>query len=306
MADMAPAELYRLEPDRPELDRPVLVQALSGFIDAGSAVRLAREHLLATLDHRVVATFDVDQLVDYRSRRPAMLFVEDHWEHYEEPQLVVRLVWDSVGVPFLLLDGPEPDVQWERFITAVRGVVAQLNVRLTVGLNAIPMAVPHTRQVGVTAHATRKQLVSGFQPWVNTVTVPASAGHLLEYRLGQHGLDAIGFAAHVPHYVAQLDYPLSAAVLLESVTAVSGLALPTDELRTAAETVRGEIDAQVAQSPEVAAVVQGLEEQYDSYTSDHRDLLADPSARLPTADELGAELERFLSERHERGDSADG
>jgi predicted ATP-grasp superfamily ATP-dependent carboligase len=306
MAGMAPADLYRLEPDRPELDRPVLVQALNGFVDAGGAVRLAREHLLAALDHRVVATFDVDQLIDYRSRRPPMLFVEDHWEHYEDPQLAVRLVWDSAGVPFLLLDGPEPDVRWERFVGAVRAMIAQLDVRLTVGLNAIPMAVPHTRPVGITAHATRRQLVSGFRPWVSTVTVPASAGHLLEYRLGQHGLDAVGFAAHVPHYVAQLDYPLSAAVLLESVAAVSGLALPTDGLRSAAETVRGEIDAQVAQSAEVAAVVHGLEEQYDSFTSDHRDLLADPAARLPTADELGAELERFLSEQRERGDSADG
>ncbi len=303
---MAPTELYRLEPDRPELAQPVLIQALHGFIDAGNAVRLAREHLLATLDHRVVATFDVDQLLDYRSRRPPMLFVEDHWEHYEEPRLVVRLLWDEAGVPFLLLDGPEPDVQWERFVAAVRALVTQLDVRLTVGLNAIPMAVPHTRPVGVTAHATRKQLIAGFQPWVNTVTVPASAGHLLEYRLGQQGQDAVGFAAHVPHYVAQLDYPLSAVVLLESTAAVSGLALPVDALRSAAETVREEIDAQVAQSPEVATVVRGLEEQYDAFASDHRDLLADGGSRLPTADELGAELERFLSEQRERGDSTDG
>src|SRR5688500_17999019 len=79
-----------LQPDAPEPDvpgraGPVLVQALGGFIDAGAAGRLAREHLLSSLPHRVVARFDVDQLLDYRSRRPAMLFVQDHWEHYEQP-----------------------------------------------------------------------------------------------------------------------------------------------------------------------------------------------------------------------------
>ena len=45
-----PNELYQLEADVPELGRPVLIQALTGFVDAGDAGRLAREHLLAKLD----------------------------------------------------------------------------------------------------------------------------------------------------------------------------------------------------------------------------------------------------------------
>jgi hypothetical protein len=70
------------------MGRPVLIQALDGFIDAGGAKRIAREHLLATYESQVVATFDVDQLLDYRARRPAMLFVEDHWASYDDPLLV--------------------------------------------------------------------------------------------------------------------------------------------------------------------------------------------------------------------------
>ena len=85
-----PKELYRLAPEQPaegELERPVLLHALGGFIDAGFAGKLAADHLLETLPHRVIATFDVDQLYDYRARRPPMMFVEDHWESYEEPAL---------------------------------------------------------------------------------------------------------------------------------------------------------------------------------------------------------------------------
>ena len=74
-----PHGLYQLTEDVPDLGRPVLIQALTGFVDAGAASRVAREHLLDTLESRVVATFDIDQLLDYRSRRPVMLFVEDHW-----------------------------------------------------------------------------------------------------------------------------------------------------------------------------------------------------------------------------------
>jgi hypothetical protein len=292
-----PSELFELDPDRPELGRPVLVQALDGFIDAGGAKRIAREHLLSAYPSHVVATFDADQLLDYRARRPAMLFVEDHWESYDDPQLAVHLLHDAVGTPFLLLAGPEPDVQWERFTAAVKMVIDRLGVRLTIGLNAIPMGVPHTRPTGIIAHGSRKELVADYEPWINAVQVPGTAGHLLEYRLGQAGYDAVGFAVHVPHYVAQAEYPAASAALLSEVGKVSGLALPLDALLEAAVTTRAAIDEQVAGSPEVAAVVQALENQYDAFVAGRESSLLVNDADLPSADELGAELERFLAEQ---------
>jgi hypothetical protein len=293
-----PDELYELTGDPPELGRPVLIQALSGFVDAGAAVRLAREHLLSTGEPRLVARFDLDQLLDYRSRRPTMLFVEDHWESYEEQELALHLLHDDTAAPYLLLAGPEPDLQWDRFIAAVTSLVERFNVRLTVGMTAIPMAVPHTRPTGVTAHATRRELVAGHEPWLQRVQVPASAGNLLEFRLGQRGRDAVGFAAHVPHYLAQNNYPAAAAVLLTSVSRASGLAVATAPLHEAAEAMRATVDDQVATSDEVASHVRGLEEQYDALIQSRQDrrLLAG-EAGLPTADELGAELERFLAEQ---------
>ena len=117
-----PHELYELTDDLPDLGQPVLIQALSGFVDAGNATRLAREQLLTSLDARPVARFDLDQLFDYRSRRPVMTFVEDHWESYDAPALELHLLRDDADTPFLLLTGPEPDLQWERFVAAVAGL----------------------------------------------------------------------------------------------------------------------------------------------------------------------------------------
>ncbi|MER5701497.1 PAC2 family protein [Micromonospora sp. NPDC002296] len=300
-----PHELYELSDELPDLGQPVLIQALTGFVDAGSATRLAREQLLTSLDARQVARFDVDQLYDYRSRRPSMTFVEDHWEEYEAPTLEVHLLRDDDETPFLLLTGPEPDLQWERFVAAVAGLSARLDVRLTVGLNSIPMAVPHTRPTGVTAHATRRELISGYEPWLQRVQVPGSVGHLLEFRLGELGRDALGFSAHVPHYVAQAEYPAAAEVLLASVSRSTGLLLPRDGLRSAAEVVRVEIDRQVAQTEDAAALVSALEEQYDAFARGRgeKNLLAAEAGPLPTADELGAELERFLAEQGRPGDT---
>jgi predicted ATP-grasp superfamily ATP-dependent carboligase len=292
---------------------PVLLHVLTGFIDAGQAGALARDHLLATMEHRPVATFDVDLLLDYRSRRPPMIFVADHWESYDDPRLVLHEVTDAAGTRFLLLEGAEPDIQWERFVAAVRGLVEDLGVRLTIGIHGIPMGVPHTRPTSVTAHATRPELVAGRDAWVGTVQVPGSITNLLEFRLGQAGHDAMGFAVHVPHYLSQADYPDAAAVLLENVTAVTDLTLPTATLREAAEATRAEIDEQVAGSEEVAAVVRALEQQYDAYVAsrggeapgDEQGLLAGRRG-FPTADELGAELERFLADQRHGGEQPEG
>jgi hypothetical protein len=166
-----PTELYQVEDNVNEALRPtgeptntdeprVLLHHLSGYIDAGHAGRLAVDHLLSALPNTLVATFDVDQLLDYRSRRPTMTFDGDHWAEYDEPVLGIYAMRDLTGTPFLLLTGPEPDTQWERFASAVGELVERLDVDLTVGMAAIPMAVPHTRPAGVTAHGTRRELIS--------------------------------------------------------------------------------------------------------------------------------------------------
>ena len=298
--------------DVPELegrkDGPVLVHALDGFLDAGNAASLAAKHLQAETAGRVVASFSIDDFYDYRARRPPMSFVENHYEGYEAPRLVVRLLDDRNGSPYLLLHGPEPDMHWEAFALAVRTVVEHFGVRLTVAMGAVPMAVPHTRPVMLTNHATTPDLLVQQNVWRGQIRVPASAQALLEFRLGEWGHPATGFVAHIPHYVAQFDYPLASVALLESVEDVTGLEWDLDPLRAAGEAKMLEITAQIEDSAEVRDVVAGLEQQYDAF---HRPDAEDGSTlplaeeqELPTGEELGAEFERFLAglDRRDRPD----
>jgi predicted ATP-grasp superfamily ATP-dependent carboligase len=170
---------------------------------------------------------------------------------------------------------------------------------MTVGMHGIPMGVPHTRPMGVTGHATRPELVADHQPMLNRLQVPGSIGALLELRLGETGEDALGFAAHVPHYLAQAAYPSAALSLLSAIIKVTGLKLPEKALREAAERADAEVNRQVSGSDEVAEVVRALEEQYDQFAegANRGNLLADGIDRMPTADELGSEFERFLAEQ---------
>lgn len=301
-----PSEIYDVDPAvAAEVEArsaggagPVLVHAVRGFVDAGGAGRLAAEHLTEQLSTSRLVTFDVDQLLDYRSRRPTVTFDSTRWIDYEEPELAVDLVRDTSGVPFLLLHGVEPDVQWERFAAAVRQIVERFDVPLTVGVHGVPMGIPHTRPLTVTAHANRPELIADYTSWFGSVRVPADAGALLEIRLGESGHDAVGFAVHVPHYLAQSPFPQASITALEHVQRASGLELEVAALTEAAEETRLEVDRQVSDSAEVAQVVHALEEQYDAFTHNiGRPSLLAETAELPTADELGAEFERFLAEQ---------
>ncbi|MGH3321589.1 MAG: proteasome assembly chaperone family protein [Streptosporangiaceae bacterium] len=297
-----PTDLYEFGSDLPDLRKPALLCGLDGFVDAGGVGGLVREQILNDLEHEVVATFDVDRLIDYRSRRPMMTYVEDHWETYDAPELALRLVHDGAGVPFLLLSGPEPDHEWELFTAAAQGLIERLDVGLTVGFHGIPMAVPHTRPVGLTAHATRPELVANYRQWLSRVDVPGSAAALLELRLGEAGRDALGFAVHVPHYLSQSAYPAAALTALEAVSSATGLSFPDKELREGAERANAEIARQVEGSEEVAETVRGLEQQYDAYVAaQQRNTAEVEMTDIPSADELGAQFERFLAER-DRGD----
>lgn len=298
-----PRDLYEVDSGLPELDGAVLLHQLDGFIDAGSAAKIVTEHLLSGRESEVVARFDIDRLLDYRARRPMMTFEADHWARFEAPELLVRPCHDDGDTPFLVLAGPEPDLEWEGYAAAVRGLVERWGVRMTVSYHGIPMGAPHTRPLGVTAHATRAELIGEFDPVLNRLQVPGSAAALTELRLGEAGHDAAGFAAHVPHYLAQSRYPAAGLTLLGSIARITGLALPEESLAEAARRTDNEIARQVAESEEVADVVRALEQQYDTFVEamDRRSLLAE-DVPVPTAEELGAEFERFLAERHERGD----
>jgi hypothetical protein len=287
----------------------VLLYHLDGFIDAGETGEQLVEELLDDGRPQVtVARFDHDRLIDYRARRPAMTFRRDRWTAYDTPALELRLLRDATHQPFLVLSGPEPDVEWESFAAAVRQIVERLRVRISVNFHGIPMGVPHTRPVGLTPHGNRTDLVPGQRGLFDEAQVPASAAALIELRLTEAGHDVLGVAAHVPHYISRSRYPDAALVVLETITAATGLVLPeaVHILRSRALKTQNEIERELDEGDsELVAVVRGLEQQYDAIAgmATRGSLVAEP-AELPSADELGEVFERFLAEREDGDDPA--
>lgn len=301
-----PRSLFELNPDVVVPSGLPLVAGLTGFADAGGAVAQTTEYLLSTLDTTVVATFDADELLDYRARRPIIMFEGDHLTDYRPPRLSLDLARDEIGQQFLLLTGYEPDFQWERFSAAVLGLIDRFEVGSTTWINSIPMPVPHTRPIGVTVSGNRTDLIEAMSVWRPTTQVPANALHLVEYRL--QGLDhpTTGFVLLVPHYLADAEYPSAAVAALEAVSASTGRIFPTDVLREQGREFVARIDEQVAENGELAKLVHTLEERHDSYMEGTtlRSPLTDEDGELPSADEIAAELEKFLAFRRSRDDDS--
>lgn len=293
-----PTDLYSFEADAHHAGprSGVLVVALGAFIDAGGVQRVLSEHLVETGEAEVVARFDLDMLYDYRNRRPLMVFDANQWADYETPQMLLQRLVDRDGQTYHLLTGPEPDFQWERVVTAVKGLVVDLGVSLVVTVHGVPMGVPHTRPVGMTAHATDPLLIGDvFSPF-GRVKVPASLSALLELRLGEAGHQAAGFAIHVPHYLAGSEFAEGALTALNAVVDLTGLSLPNDALVAKVDVNRRAIIAEVGESEEVQALVKALEQQYDAFMQgqDHPNLWAGDDVQIPSADQIGAEFENFL------------
>jgi PAC2 family len=253
---------------------------------------------------QIVARFDADRLVDYRAQRPVMTFDTDHWSAYQTPELTVRLSLDATGTPFLVLYGPEPDTEWERFSRAVVHLVEELGVTLSINFHGIPFGVPHTRPTTLIPHGNRPELLSGYPKWFDQAQVPGSAMALVEFRLAEAGHAVFGLAAQVPHYVSRSPYPAASVRILEAITAATGLVLPAGELRDRADRIAADIASQVAAGDdELRAIIASLEAQFDAVagSGSRPNLLAEQAGTIPTADELARQFEAFLAEQDGSG-----
>jgi len=272
--------LYSLD-GKTDLNAPVLVAAFDGWVDAGQAGTLAAEQLAQ--GGTVVANFDGDQIYDYRARRPTLDIVDGTLMSLDWPELQLRAA--SVGGrDLLVLTGPEPDYRWRELSTDVAGLAKRLGVTSWVSLGAIPAAVAHTRSVPVLGTASVRGLLPDgvAQGPDGRLRVPSAAISVMELAASSAGIPSLGFYAQVPHYISAA-YPAAAVELLKHVGRYLALELPLGELPAKSLATRSLLDAATANDEQTRAYVEKLESMTDE-------------AKLPTGDELIADIERYLRE----------
>ena len=274
----------------PLLEHPVLVIGLDGWIDAGFVGQLAVNNLTEA-PYDLVASFDMDTLIDNRSRRPVLRLVNGVMDRLVWPDLRLLLSRQpDASRSVLVLVGPEPDYHWKAWTEEVVALAQRMGVEMVVGLGAFPAPVPHTRPIRVAATATDQELASkiGFLP--AALEVPAGAQAVLEMAFGEAGIPAVGLWARVPHYASGTSFPEAAAVLTDELSKLIGVHIDSAALHETGRVGLQEIQAMIDNSPEHLAMVRQLEEQHDAQAG----VITGEITRIPSGDELAEELEKFL------------
>jgi hypothetical protein len=262
---------------------------------------LAVDRLLERYEARTLGRFDPDALYDYRDRRPALEIDRGRLGDMRWPELTLRHLSPDSGPDLILLSGPEPDLSWRALAEDLMEVADRLGIRRYVGLGSVPGPLPHTRPVQMVCTSNDAALLERLGAPHEQMVVPASAQVALEYELGRHGLTTLGMWVRIPHYVAG-PYPEAARALLERLSAHLGTAVDLSELEEDIAANRARLDVASTSSDEVRDHVLQLERLYDAEVGGPTGPLGIDLLRggplsdqdVPSGDEIGAEIERFL------------
>jgi hypothetical protein len=278
--------LFQLTEPAEPLVAPALIAAFDGWADAAGASTTAAS--VIARDGRTIAVFDPDALYDYRSRRPALDIVDGIPSDLVWPELAVKHLRQE-GRDLLVLTGPEPDLRWRELGVDILDVCLRLGIVEWMSLGSLPAAVPHTRPVRVLATASKAGLLHEDERLgpAGLLRVPAAALSTFELAVSTSGIPAVGFFAQVPHYVAG-PYAEATIALLEHAGRHLGVTFSLGSLPDEAAALRRRLDEAVAGDEDSKAYVERLERMVGE-------------ERIPSGDEIAAEIERFL-----RGQSGPG
>lgn len=286
----------------PDLNEPVMVVALDGWIDSGGGGANAMAALLSATNAETIAEFDSDRLLDHRSRRPIMHLVNGLVTGLTWPGIELRAGTDTSGNDVLALVGAEPDYEWQAFADAVVEIADDHECRMIVTLGAYPAPVAHTRPTALSITTSSSELSGSLHGYVRgTLDVPAGIHTVIDVTANDAGLPTLGLWAQVPHYVASMPYPAASVALLEGLGDVAGLRIEAGQLPSDARGTRIRLDELVAENPEHRTMISQLEELMDQGLGGPGEAESAEFDHLPSGDELAEELQRFL--RDHPGDS---
>lgn len=280
-----------------ELRNPVLVAAFRGWNDAGDAASFAAQHLGRVWSATKLASIDPEEFYDFQAVRPQVELVDG---------ITRRITWPSnelwaarlqgTAHDVLVMVGTEPNVRWRTFSGLIVDLAKKHGVKLVLTLGALLADVPHSRPVQITGTAVDPDLVARLNLQRSRYEGPTGIVGVLHDAFAHSGIDSASLWAAVPHYLAVTPNPKAALALVEKASELVGAAAEVEDLRRASGTYEERVTEMVAADEDVQTYVRLLEEKTDERAIEEMD-----SSRMPSGDELAAELESFLRDKNEGG-----
>jgi hypothetical protein len=184
-------DLFDFKDEPPKLERPFLVVHLTGWTDSGVAGQTAMGFLEARWNTQTLGSFDSDELIDYRARRPLIRLASGTIEAVSWSDVELSLGTTVNGLrDALVLTGPEPDFRWHAFADRVAELCSELRVTEVFGLGAFPAPSLHTDPVAVVSTSAHPDLAGRLETVPAIVELAAGIQTVLEERLHKAGIPA--------------------------------------------------------------------------------------------------------------------
>jgi len=288
-------EVLRWGPAAPALNSPVLLIALRGWFDTANVASAALDHVVSNRSPVEIADIDPDPFYDFTQLRPEVR-LEDDRPVLTWPRNAFEAVrFQHTEHDIVTLNGAEPHLRWRTYVDAVLDVAREVGISAVVTLGAMPDAIPHTRRPPVVGSTPDPRLARRLGLSVPTYQGITGVIGALQEALEREGVPAISLRVGVPHYLGNARHPASSAALLAHLEHVLGVPLHSSALDAEIAEWREAHDGAVAGSTDTKAYVRMLEADFDRRTE----------AAIPTADDLGAEFERYLQEGRHPDDEDD-
>jgi proteasome assembly chaperone (PAC2) family protein len=264
----------------PELREPVMLVALTGWVDGGLAGTGTLAAVAEALDApRKFASVDLADLLDLQQTRPTVSLIDGVTRRIDWPS--IDLVAGHAGRDVVLVTGPEPSVRWRDVTTDLVQVAQRLDVQLAVTLGGMPAPVSHRRPVNILATASSRSVAQEVGALRGDYFGPTGAQTVLQVALGDVGIRAVGFWAQVPHYVAATPSPPAIRAMLERLRDVAGLTVDLHALDEQSDAYLERVEEGLSERPDVADMVVQLESE------------TAPDEAV-SGEDLAREIERFL------------
>jgi proteasome assembly chaperone (PAC2) family protein len=274
--------------ERPALRDPFLVVHLGGWTDAGLAGQTSTVFLSSRWNARSLGQFDTDELLDFRARRPVVRLASGTIEEVTWTPIELSLATTAAGErDALLLTGPEPDFRWRAFCDRVVEACRELGVVEVFGLGGFPAPSLHTDPIAVVGTSADPDLAARLETVPLLVDLSAGIQTVLEERLHRAGVPATGLWARVPPYLANGAHPPAALALVRTLARLAGVEVETTELEAASKDHLEQVEQAIRERPQIDEFIEQIRGLVDQGADE----------RIPSGDEISAELERFLSQQ---------
>ena len=288
--------------ERPQLNRPLLIAAWSGWNDAGESATGALRFMLRRWRSKAIAHIDPETFYDFTQARPRVRLeggerVLDWPKNEFSPHKR-----EGADRDLIVMLGIEPHLAWNAYGDAVMEFCQSFGVETVVTLGALLAEVSHTRPINVSGSSEDpelRELLDLPAPRPPGYQGPTGIVGVLNNRLRDAGLKTASMWANVPHYVNASPNPKGALALLEQLNSSLRLELSLHDLEVFAARFDAQVGAEIAKNPEMAEYARRIEEQEDAEADETA--AEAPPAELPDAQDMVDELERFLREQRDSG-----